>query len=102
MKDPADKYTLDMRYLARTDDPETSKQAAESTRAFAGQFKNIIEAELKKAPGTFEDIAGRTGLRPDQVWRRLSDLEKENRAFPTSETKRGSGGRNQRIWKAWE
>ena len=91
-----------MRYLARTDDPETSKQAAESTRAFAGQFKNIIEAELKKAPGTFEDIAGRTGLRPDQVWRRLSDLERESRAFPTNETKRGSGGRNQRIWKAWE
>jgi predicted ArsR family transcriptional regulator len=102
MKDPADKYTLDMRYLARTDDPETSKQAAESTRAFAGQFKIIIEAELKKAPGTCEDIAGRTGLRPDQVWRRLSDLERESRAFPTSETKRGSGGRNQRIWKAWE
>lgn len=102
MKDPADKYTLDIKFLARSVDPETSKQAAEGTQSFSGRFKNLIEAELKKGPGTFEDLAERTGLRPDQVWRRLSDLEKENRAFPTNETKRGSSGRQQRVWKAWE
>jgi predicted ArsR family transcriptional regulator len=102
MKDPADKYTLDLKYLARSNDPETSKEAAESTASFAGVYKNIIQAELKKGAGTFEELAGRTGLRPDQVWRRLSDLEKEGRAFPTSETRRGSGGRKQRVWKSWE
>lgn len=102
MKDPADKYTVDVLHLARTTDPETSKDAAGRTQSFSGVFKNIIQAELKKGSGTFEELATRTGLRPDQVWRRLSDLEKEGRAFPTSETRRGSGGRSQRVWKSWE
>lgn len=102
MKDPADVLTTEMQYLYRSKDPVTSKDAAASTACFTARFKNLILQALREKPGTFQEISERTGLRPDQVWRRLSDLERDNLAFPTGETRKGSSGRQQRVWRAWE
>jgi hypothetical protein len=99
MKDIHDKLTVDFAYHARAHDPATSQEAAQNLD-FAKKFCAIILVALKRRPGTFEDLARRTGLRPDQVWRRLPDLQKANLARPTSVTKRGSSGRSQRIWEA--
>lgn len=86
--------------LARAADPETSKRAARSVKKFANDLCSVILAELMNGEGTYEELAERTGLRPDQVWRRLSDLEKHGKAYATKLEKRGSSGRCQRVWKA--
>lgn len=86
--------------LARATDPETSKRAAHSAREFVNDLCSVILAELRKGEGTYEELAQRTGLRPDQVWRRLSDLEKHGKAYATEVERRGSSGRCQRVWKA--
>jgi len=93
---------MEPRMLARAGDPLTSHDAAESVETFATKFRYYILRELRNGPGTFEELAKRTGLRPDQVWRRLPDLEKEGLAFPTAETRRGVSGRQQRVWQAVE
>jgi len=44
---------------------------------------DIIYMELKlNGSGTFEELARRCKLRPDQVWRRLSDMEDQGFAEP--------------------
>ena len=92
---------MEPKMLARSGDPATSHEAAETVESFAMKFRHYILRELRKGPGTFEELSKRTGLRPDQVWRRLSDLEKEGLAFPTSDIRRGESGRQQRVWQAW-
>lgn len=99
MKDIHDKLTIDFADHARVTDLHTSQEAAQQLD-FAKELCAVILAALKKRPGTFEDLARRTGLRPDQVWRRLPDLQKANLARPSTVTKRGSSGRSQRIWEA--
>ena len=99
MKDPYDNKTIDFADNARSTDPATSHAAAKQLD-FAFELCSIIMICLKRRPGTFEEIASRTRLRPDQVWRRLSDLEKMGLARPTTETRKGSSGRQQRVWEA--
>lgn len=99
MKDPHDNKTIDFADNVRSTDPATSHAAAKQLD-FAFELCSIIMICLKRRPGTFEEIASRTRLRPDQVWRRLSDLEKMGLARPTTETRRGSSGRQQRVWEA--
>lgn len=110
MKQQQDNFTMDIfetgpasvqaQLLARTDDPSTSKQAAARVSEFANNFISVIYESLKRGDATFEELAARTGLRPDQVWRRLPDLEKLGFAQATEQTRRGSSGRQQRIWRA--
>lgn len=108
MKHPEDNKTMDIfgvwpvraSTLHRSEDPETSKQAAHRVSEFANNFMSQIYQELKKRDSTFEELAHATGLRPDQVWRRLPDLEKVGLAQATDLTRRGSSGRHQRVWRA--
>ena len=88
------------RKLARLEDPSTSKKAALRVDEFAGNLCAKIYQELKKGDGTFEQLAARLGLRPDQIWRRLPDLQKAGFAEPTEEEKAGQSGRAQRVWRA--
>lgn len=83
--------------LFRKTDPETSKQAA--LEAPTGLLERVM-AELKQGPGTYEEIALRANLRPDQVWRRLSDAQRKGLAEPLDVTRPGSSGRHQRVWIA--
>jgi len=88
---------------ARRSDPSTSRAAAESMENASKALMNAIFADLRlNGSGTFEQISLRTGLRPDQVWRRLPDLEKQGLAEPTERTMKGSSGRQQRVWKLSE
>lgn len=86
-------------HLARASDPGTSKAAAARVKEFGADFCSIILDELRNGSGTYEELAQRTGLRPDQVWRRLPDLEKRGLAVATGDERRGSAGRNQRVWR---
>lgn len=86
--------------LARSKDPSTSKRAAVRVKDFAESMCGKIYEELKKADGTYEELSNRTGLTPHQVGRRLSDLQKANKAEPTDKERPGASGRAQRIWRA--
>jgi predicted ArsR family transcriptional regulator len=91
--------TIDFAHrLARSVDPATSKKAAARVKDFSSTFCAKIYEELKKRDGTFEELAARTGLRPDQVWRRLPDLQKMGLAIPTNQERAGQSGRAQRVW----
>ena len=91
---------VEPRKLARLEDPSTSKKAALRVDEFAGNICSKIYQELKKGEGTFEQLAARLGLRPDQIWRRLPDLQKAGYAEPTEKEHTGESGRAQRIWRA--
>lgn len=99
MKDSHDNKTIDFADNARVTDPATSHAAARQLD-FAFELCSIILMCLKRRRGTYEEIARRSHLRPDQVWRRLSDLERAGLARPTTETRAGSSGRQQRVWEA--
>jgi predicted ArsR family transcriptional regulator len=61
---------------------------------------DIIYIELKlNGSGTYEELARRCKLRPDQVWRRLSDMEDQGFAEPLTLRRKGTYGRYQRVWK---
>jgi hypothetical protein len=92
-------YT-EARKLARLEDPSTSKKAALRVDEFADNLCAKIYRELKRGEGTFEDLATRLRLRPDQIWRRLPDLQKAGFAEPTEQETVGQTGRFQRVWRA--
>lgn len=91
---------IEPRKLARLEDPSTSKKAALRVNEFAGNICSKIYQELKKGDGTFEQLATRLTLRPDQIWRRLPDLQKAGYAEPTEKELSGQSGRAQRVWRA--
>jgi hypothetical protein len=93
--------SYDAKTHARIGDPSTSKAAAESIEDLVKSFINIIYMELKNnGSGTYEELARRCKLRPDQVWRRLSDMGTYGYATPTGYKRKGSSGRYQRVWMA--
>lgn len=91
---------VEPRKLARIKDPSTSKKAALRVDEFAGNICAQVYQELKRGDGTFEQLAARLGLRPDQIWRRLPDLQKAGYAEPTEKELVGQTGRAQRVWRA--
>jgi len=87
--------------FARYTDPVTSHAAAARVAEFSEAYCGYIYRALQThGPGTFEDIARWTGMRGSQIWRRLPDLERDGLAQPTGGTKKGSTGRQQRLWEA--
>lgn len=83
---------------ARSTDPFTSHEAAERVVEFdRTHFDKIIRA-LNQGPGTAEDIADRCGLEMHAVGKRLSELQRQGRAVPTTAVALTSSGRRARIW----
>lgn len=59
---------------ARKRDPSTSQEAASKVRGFAaGHYAKIMDA-LRKAPGTYVEIADLAGLERHAVARRLPEM----------------------------
>lgn len=82
---------------ARVTDPWTSHAAAEKV-AGAQHFEQII-ATLRQHGALGKDgIARLSGLRPDQVWRRLSEMEKLGLISQTGRTVKSDAGRQEREW----
>ena len=95
--DPPD-WTSDQH--ARRVDPHTSRRAAgsvqSSARAIADQIRREIET---RGPGTFSELATRTGIGEQQVWKRLSDLKNWGLIEPSGEERPGPSGRSQTVWR---
>jgi predicted ArsR family transcriptional regulator len=91
---------IEPKALSRSQDPVTSKKSALRVDEFAENLCSKIYQELKRGEGTFEQLAERLKLRPDQIWRRLPDLQKAGYAEPTEKEHAGASGRLKRVWRA--
>ena len=59
---------------SRKRDPETSQEAAGKVREFAAGHYARIMAALREGPGTYVEIAERSGLERHAVGRRLPEM----------------------------
>jgi hypothetical protein len=84
---------------ARIIDPLTSHMAAESVTNVAPAHMEVIHACLKRfGPLGKDGIAKQTGLRNDQVWRRLPEMQKLGMIGLTGRTVKSASGRQEREW----
>ncbi len=87
--------------MARNTDPSTSHEAADAARDLALQHATLILATLRRYGALSPTgIAQRLGLDRAQVFRRMSDLEKQGRAYPTGNVLKSPSNRNEREWAA--
>ena len=84
---------------ARKTDPTTSQEAAESVKESATQHMAIIHKALEdNGPMGKDRIALKSGLRPDQVWRRLPEMQRLGMVKLTGRTVESFSGRKEREW----
>jgi len=87
-------------FRARAKDPITSFEAAESIKDVAKMHNGVIVAGLQKfGPMGKDQIANNTGLQPNQVSRRLSELEEIGLIELTGKQVKSNSGRNEREWR---
>jgi predicted ArsR family transcriptional regulator len=87
-------------FRARANDPITSFQAADSIKDIAKMHSDVIVAGLKRfGPMGKDQIANNTGLQPNQVSRRLSELEQLGLIELTGQTVKSNSNRQEREWR---
>lgn len=79
----------------------TSKAAHDSIKpAKAYYHAKVIEGLQKlKVGGTFFEISQAVGLGPDKIWKRISELVKDEKIFDTGITRRLPSGRQGTVWQ---
>lgn len=83
----------------------THKPTSKAGENFIASFKpshksKILEGlEKLKVGGTQEEIAKTTGLREDQVWKRLSELQTDGKIFDTGITRKLKSGLQGIVWQ---
>jgi len=81
----------------------TSKAAHDSVKPFKQEMwmKILNGLETVKVGATYEELSVVIGVRPDQVARRMSELESQMRVFKTGLTRPTSSGRQATVWQAY-
>lgn len=79
----------------------TSKEGEAHIKPHKPNHKAKIKEALErlKVGGTQEQIAACAGLRPDQVWKRLSEAERDGIIFNTGITRKLKSGVNGIVWQ---
>lgn len=79
----------------------TSKAGEAYIKPFKQSHKNKIKEGLERLRigGTHEEAAAVCGLRPDQTWKRMSELEKEGEIFDTGIRRKLKSGLNGIVWQ---
>ena len=83
----------------RRRDPDTSRAAARSVEKSSRALMLRVLREINSCPGTHAEIALRMRLKPDQVWKRISDLRRKKMVEDSGVTRPGPSGRWQIVWK---
>jgi len=78
---------------------QTSKDAHDSIKGDKQRMYLIISEGLEKLKvgGNFEEIAAVCGLKPEQVWKRLSEMVDAKICFNTGITRPTSSGRKAMV-----
>ena len=88
-------------HRSRKMDPTTSQQAAQEIRDVApNHMRKIHECLHEHGPMGKDQIALILGMNPNQVSRRLPEMEKMNLVTPTGKTVGSLSGRQEREWSA--
>lgn len=84
----------------RTHSP-TSKAAEEFIKPHKPtHYEKIIEAlERLKVGGTYEEVSKVAGMKESQVWKRLSELQRDQKIFNTGITRKLSSGLKGAVWQ---
>lgn len=79
----------------------TSKEGHEHIKPYKPtHYERILQAlERLKVGGTYEEISLCAHMRPDQVWKRLSELRKDEKIFETGTYRKLSSGLNGTVWQ---
>lgn len=87
--------------LARSSDPVTSFEAADSASAFIASHETRILIHLQRQGAMGVDAIGFfTGLEPHAVGKRMDKLFSDGLVKLTGKTVKSNSGRNQRQWVA--
>lgn len=80
----------------------TSKDAYESLdpERIADIYKKIVAALREIKQGTYEDIAKKIKLKPEQVWKRMSEAHRLGLVERTGVRKKMASGREGFVWFA--
>lgn len=80
---------------------ETSKAAHNSIKPLKAAMWLRIEQGLEelKVGATFDELATHLNVHPDQVWRRLSELEEQGRIYKTGITRTSARNRKATVWQ---
>ena len=84
--------------LFRRTDPATSKAAAASVKAFAGEHHQAILDALSHGPAGASGIAARCGLNGHQIGKRIKELARAGRIVETGRLVASSSNRGEREW----
>ena len=84
---------------ARTNDPDTSHDAADAARGLAKHHKAIIVDVLVFEGLTSAEISERCGLTYWQVTRRVSDLKHDGAVIDSGERRLTPNGRKACVWR---
>lgn len=84
--------------LARSTDPETSQEAAESINP-RGQQERIVRTLIHLVTANRYEISEASGLTEYQAGRRLSELSDAGYIAWTGEVRPGATGRPQSVWR---
>lgn len=83
----------------RTTIPSTSRSAHESVKEHKSVMYDKITTGLMrlKVGGTFEEIAKAAGLKPDQTWKRISEMIEMGKVYNVGVTRPTSSGRKAMV-----
>lgn len=90
--------------MSQRKNPDTSKEAFRSLKAeeLAETYKGIILALSRIGEGHFEDIALQMRVKPEKVWKRLSELKEQGLIYRPGNKKALRSGRNGYTWMLTE
>lgn len=80
--------------------PETSNEAYRSLKAadISRTKQNILIALAVIKEGTFEDIAIQCGVKPDTIWKRLSEMANDGKIYRPGNKRPLKSGRLGYTW----
>jgi hypothetical protein len=87
--------------MANRSHKPTSKAGEEFIRVYKQSHKEKILSALEKLKvgGTYEEISKVSGMREDQVWKRLSELSADEKIFDTGITRRLKSRLQGTVWQ---
>jgi predicted HTH transcriptional regulator len=95
------KYRIVPKKIHHTDDPDTSREGAESISTYAESLRQRIHSLLQqKGPMSAEQIADALDVTHLQAMKRLSDLKNLNLIRDTNLRVPTRSGRRQIVWEA--
>lgn len=82
----------------------TSKAAHDSMKNAKSSYWEKIEEGLNKLKvgGTFSEISVASGVKPEQVWKRLSEMQRDGKIYDTGITRALPSGRQGTVWQLVE